>query len=67
MLAKAGAVRVDVAATHALFSEDAAGALRAAGVGSIWTTDTVRHPTNAVRLAGLLADALRAPVDAGQP
>jgi ribose-phosphate pyrophosphokinase len=60
MLTKAGASRVDVAATHALFSEDAADALRGAGVRSIWTTDTVPHPTNAIRLAGLLADALRA-------
>lgn len=59
-LTKAGAARVDVAATHALFSEDAGRALQAAGVGSIWTTDSVRHPTNAIRLAGLLADALRA-------
>jgi ribose-phosphate pyrophosphokinase len=60
MLTRAGAARVDVAATHALFSEDAADALRAAGVQGIWTTDTVPHPSNAIRLAGLLADALRA-------
>lgn len=59
-LTKAGAARVDVAATHALFSEDAGHALRAAGVRSIWTTDSVRHQTNAIPLAGLLADALRA-------
>ena len=57
-LTKAGAARVDVAATHALFSEDASRALRAAGVRSIWTTDSVRHPTNAIRLAPLLAGAL---------
>jgi ribose-phosphate pyrophosphokinase len=59
-LTKAGAARVDVAATHALFSEDAGRALQAAGVRSIWTTDSVRHPTNAIRLAGPLGDALRA-------
>ena len=59
-LTKAGAARVDVAATHALFSEGAGRALQAAGVRSIWTTDSVRHPTNAIPLAGLLADALRA-------
>lgn len=58
-LKKAGAARVDVAATHALFSEDAGRALEAAGVRCIWTTDSVRHATNAIRLAGLLADALR--------
>jgi len=59
-LTKAGAARVDVAATHALFSEDAGRALQAAGVRRIWTTDSVRHATNAIRLAGPLADALRA-------
>jgi ribose-phosphate pyrophosphokinase len=58
-LTKAGAARVDVAATHALFAPDADRALRAAGVGDIWTTDSVRHATNAIRLAGLLAGALR--------
>jgi len=59
-LTKAGAARVDVAATHALFSEDAGRALQAAGVRRIWTTDSVRHATNAIRLAGPLAHALRA-------
>ena len=61
-LRKAGTSRVDVAATHALFSQEACRALQAAGVRRIWTTDSVRHPTNAIRLGGLLADALRATV-----
>jgi ribose-phosphate pyrophosphokinase len=60
-LTKSGAARVDVAATHALFSEDAGRALHAAGVRRIWTTDSVRHSTNAIGLAGLLAEALGAP------
>jgi ribose-phosphate pyrophosphokinase len=59
-LTRAGASRVDVAVTHALFSAGASHALRAAGVHSIWTTDSVPHATNAIRLAGLLAAALRA-------
>lgn len=63
-LKKAGAARVDVAVTHALFSHEAGRLLHAAGVGRIWTTDSVRHPTNAIRLGGLLADALRATVSA---
>jgi ribose-phosphate pyrophosphokinase len=58
-LMRAGAARVDVAATHALFSDDAGRALRAAGVRRIWTTDSVRHSTNAIRLAGLIAGELR--------
>jgi ribose-phosphate pyrophosphokinase len=58
-LRRAGAVRVDVAATHALFAGDASHALRVAGVRNIWTSDSVPHSTNAVRLAELLAGALR--------
>lgn len=60
-LARAGASRVDVAATHALFVDGAAEALAAAGVGHVWTTDTVRHATNAIRLTPLLAAALQRP------
>jgi ribose-phosphate pyrophosphokinase len=58
-LKRAGAARIDVAVTHALFAEDAVRTLRRAGVKSIWTTDSVRHATNAVPLAALLANALR--------
>lgn len=60
-LRRAGAARVDVAATHALVVDGAAEALAAAGVHDIWTTDTVRHPTNAIRLTGLLAPVLQRP------
>ena len=59
-LRNAGAVRVDVAATHALFSPDTGRALHAAGVRRIWTTDSVRHASNAIRLTALLTTALRA-------
>lgn len=55
----AGAVSVDVAVTHALFVEDALPRLHAAGVDRVWSTDSVEHPTNAIRLAPLLAAALR--------
>jgi ribose-phosphate pyrophosphokinase len=59
-LKKAGAARVDVAVTHALFADDAGRALRSAGVRAIWSTDSVAHPTNAIALAPLLATALQA-------
>lgn len=59
-LGRAGATRVDVAATHALFTDGAAEALRAAGVQAVWTTDSVPHPTNAIRLGPVLAAALGA-------
>ena len=59
LLLGAGAERVDVAVTHALFVGDALARLRAAGVREIWSTDAVDHPTNVIGLAPLLAGALR--------
>ncbi len=56
----AGATRVDVVVTHALFAGDAIATLRAAGVQAAWSTDSVAHETNAISLAPLLARALRA-------
>lgn len=55
----AGAANIDVFVTHAVFVGDALDVLRAAGVGSIWSADTVPHPTNAISVVPLLADALR--------
>lgn len=59
-LRAAGAASVDAAVTHALFVGDALAAMRAAGVGDIWSTDSVPHDSNAVALAPLLAEALQA-------
>ncbi|MFN7977432.1 MAG: ribose-phosphate diphosphokinase [Vicinamibacterales bacterium] len=56
----AGATRVDVAATHALFVPNAEAAMRSAGIAAIWTTDTVPHATNAVPTAALVGEALAA-------
>ena len=58
-LKTAGAASIDVAVTHALFVDDALDALRAVGVRRIWSSDSVPHSTNAVRLAPLIAAALR--------
>lgn len=55
---KAGACRIDVAVTHALFADAAADALRSVGVRKVWSTDSVAHETNAIPLAPLLAGAL---------
>lgn len=54
----AGAASVDVAVTHALFVGDAEARVRAAGVDQIWSSDCVPHPSNAVAVAPLLAQAL---------
>lgn len=58
-LRAAGAARVDVAVTHALFIGAALEVLRAAGAGNAWSTDTVPHASNRVSVVPLLAGALR--------
>ena len=54
-----GAVSVDVAVTHALLAHDALDVIRASGVRHFWSTDSVSHASNVVRLAPLLGDALQ--------
>ena len=58
-LLAAGAKSVDVAVTHALFADDALQTVRAAGVSEVWSTDCIAHPSNAVGVAPMLAQALR--------
>jgi len=58
-LLAAGAASVDVAVTHALFADDALAVMKNAGIGEIWSTDCIAHPTNAVSMAATLAAALR--------
>ncbi|PKO50255.1 MAG: phosphoribosylpyrophosphate synthetase [Betaproteobacteria bacterium HGW-Betaproteobacteria-21] len=57
-LLAAGAASVDVAVTHALFADHALTTVLAAGVGEIWSTDCIAHPSNAVSVAPMLARAL---------
>lgn len=54
-----GAVSVDVAVTHALFAEDALDVIRAAGIGEVWSTDCIAHPSNAIAMAPVLAASLK--------
>ncbi|MEQ9393959.1 ribose-phosphate diphosphokinase [Haliea sp.] len=58
LLLAAGARSVDVAVTHALFAGDALEVMAAAGIGEVWSTDCIAHPSNAVPMAPLLAQAL---------
>lgn len=51
---------ISVFVTHALFVGDAVECLRALGVGQVWSTDSVTHPSNAIPLAPLLAEAIGA-------
>lgn len=58
LLLAAGAASVDVAVTHALFSDKALQAMQDAGIGEVWSTDCVVHPSNAVSMANALAAAI---------
>jgi len=49
-LRAAGAKSVDVAVTHALFAPGAVQLVRSSGVGEIWSTDCISHPSNAVSI-----------------
>ncbi len=58
LLLAAGATSVDVAVTHALFAGDALQVIKQAGVGQVWSTDCIAHPTNSVSMAPVIATAL---------
>jgi len=58
LLLAGGAASVDVAVTHALFAGDALQVIQDAGVGQVWSTDCISHPSNAVSMATCIADAL---------
>jgi len=53
-----GAQQVNVLVTHALFESDAKQRMMQAGVGEIWSTDSVSHESNVIPLHGLLKDAV---------
>lgn len=57
-LLAAGAGPVSALVTHALFAESAEALLRQAGLQHLASSDSIPHPSNAVRLAPLLARAV---------
>ena len=63
-LRERGPASLAVLVTHALFVEDALERLAAAGVDSVWSTDSIPHQSNRLALAPLLAQALPTPVAA---
>lgn len=54
-----GAKSVDVIVTHALFVGQAESQVLQTGVGNVWSTDSVTHHSNAIRLDKLLANSLK--------
>ncbi len=57
-LKKAGVAAVDAIVVHAIFARGALACCRAAGIRRILSTDTIPHPTNAIAVAPLVAQAL---------
>jgi ribose-phosphate pyrophosphokinase len=55
----AGAGAVDAVVTHALCGDAEMAGLRRAGIGRLWSTDALPHPSNAIELSALLADCCR--------
>jgi ribose-phosphate pyrophosphokinase len=58
-LLEAGARAVDVLVTHALFAGDAEDVLRQAGVDRVVSSNSIRHASNALSLAALLASHIQ--------
>jgi ribose-phosphate pyrophosphokinase len=67
LLRQAGAATVDAAVTHALFTPKAMALMHDSGVGEVWSTDCITHPSNAVPMAPLLAGALARLGSVGAP
>jgi len=58
-LKRQGAGVIHCLVTHALFSDDVTQTLRNAGIDQIWSSDSIPHPSNAIALADLIAEAIR--------
>lgn len=62
-LTGAGATTIDAVITHALFPPEMAAEFAAAGIGSVRSTSSVPHPSNAIPLDDILATALRGEIN----
>ena len=60
LLQAAGAGDIYVVVTHALFCEDAETHIQQAGIKTIWSTDSIEHPTSCIKIDALLANAIKA-------
>lgn len=58
LLHKQGVASIDALVTHALFDETATKQMQKAGIGTIWSTDSISHVSNTLHLDQLLADAI---------
>ena len=58
-LQSAGAAQVCCLVTHALFADGAIDLLQQAGIQAIWSSDSIPHKTNVIKLADMLAAGLQ--------
>jgi ribose-phosphate pyrophosphokinase len=54
-----GAKRIDLLVVHPLFARGAIKRLQHIGVGEIWSTDSIPHSSNCMKLTKLLAESVR--------
>ena len=60
LLQAAGSKDIYAVVTHPLFCDDAEAHILQAGIKSIWSTDSIDHPTSCIKLDSLLANAIKA-------
>ncbi len=60
LLQAGGSTDIYAVVTHALFCGDAYAHILDAGVKTIWSTDSIDHPSSCIKLDALLADAIKA-------
>ncbi|WP_333874851.1 ribose-phosphate diphosphokinase [Methylobacter sp.] len=60
LLQAAGNKEIYAVVTHALFCGDAYEHILESGVKTIWSTDSIDHPSSCIKLDALLADAIKA-------
>ncbi len=60
LLQAAGCKAIYAVVTHALFCNDAYAYILNSGVKTIWSTDSIDHPSSCIRLDKLLANAIKA-------
>jgi len=60
LLQAAGSKDIYAVVTHALFCDDAYAHILKAGVKTIWSTDSIDHPSSCIKLGALLAGAIKA-------
>ncbi len=60
LLQAAGCKDIYAVVSHALFCDDAYDHILDAGIKTIWSTDSIDHPSSCIKLDSLLADAIKA-------